>query len=174
MGRASVAGTPASASICLDVPGCVSVTPWVDAGQGSRLQNSIRSFCVFLCTALLAVTTLHGMMDAQHGMAHAADWPAVALVEVDTVADQIADHVHVAPDDQSDIPPAEDVDNDGPMGHGHQVGGDSHGALPGAEHPLDDSLRSRLAARTPGVDPALGDLNRDGPEYPPKRMRTVV
>lgn len=113
------------------------------------------------------------MTDAQHGVAHAADWPAVALVEIDTVADQIADHVHVAPDDHSDDAPAENVDNDGPVGHGHQIGGDSHGALPGAEHPLNDSLSSRLA-RKPGVDPALDDLNRDGPEYPPKRMRTVV
>jgi hypothetical protein len=139
-----------------------------------NLRNSIRSFCVFLCTALLAVTTLHGMMDAQHGMAHAADWPAVALVEIDTVADQIADHVHVALDDQSDDATPEDVDNEAPVGHGHQVGGDSHGALPGAEHPLDDGLSTRLAARTPGVAPALGDLSRDGPEYPPKRMRTVV
>ena len=114
------------------------------------------------------------MMDAQHGMAHAADWPAVGLVEVDTVADQIGDHVHVAPDDQSDDVTPEDVDNEGPVGHGHQVAGDSHGALPGAEHLQDDSLRSRLTARTPGVDPVLDDLNRDGPEYPPKRMRTVV
>lgn len=172
-GRAS-ARPPAIASICLEVPGCVIVAPRVDAGQGSPLKNSIRSFCVFLCTALVAVTALHGLTDAQHGMAHAADWPAVALVDVDTVADQIADHVHVAPDDQSDDAVPEDVDNEGPVGHGHQVGGDSHGALPGAEHPQDDARTSRLAARTPGVAPALGDLNRDGPEYPPKRMRTVV
>ena len=165
---------PASASICLEGLGCLGVAPRVEAGRGSPLQTSIRSFCVFLCTALLAVTTLHGMMDAQHGMAHTADWPAVALVEVDTVADQSADHVHVAPDDQSDDATPEDIDNEGPVGHGHQVGGDSHGALPGAEHPLDDGLSSRLAARTPGEAPALGDLSRDGPEYPPKRMRTVV
>jgi hypothetical protein len=140
----------------------------------SQLAKSDRAICVFLCAALLAVTTLHGMTEARHGMAHAADWPAVALVEIDTVADQIGDHVHVAPDDQPGDPSPEDVNNEGPVGHGHQVGGDSHGALPEAERPLDDSLRSRLAARTPGVDPAWGELNRDGPEYPPKRMRTVV
>lgn len=165
---------PAIASICLEVPSCVIVTPRVQAGKGSYLQNSIRSFCALLCTAFLAVATMHGMTDAQHGAAHAADWPAVALVETDTVADQIVDHVHVAPDDASDDAHPEEVDNEGLAGHGHQIGGDSHGALPGAEHPLDDGLTSRLAARTPGVAPALGDLSRDGPEYPPKRMRTVV
>ncbi len=138
------------------------------------MQHLIRSFCVFLCTAFLAVTMSHGVTDARHSAGHAADWPAVALVDLDGGAGKWEGHVHVAPEGSFDETPADDVGNDGPVGHSHQIGGDSHAALPGAAHPLDDSLRSRLAARTPGVDTALGEVNRDGPEYPPKRMRTVV
>ena len=138
------------------------------------MHNAIRSFCVFLCTALLAVTTIHGVTDVQHSMGHASDWPALALVDIDEASANHADHVHIEPDDTSDDLSGEKVDADGPMGHGHHIGGDTHAALPGTDHPLSNGFPSRLGSRGPGVDSALGQLTGDGPEHPPKRMRTVV
>lgn len=137
------------------------------------MQHSIRSVCVFLCIALLAVTSIHGVSDTQHTVAHASDWPALALADHDGATGNQLDHIHVAADDLSEEAPTGEIDGDGPLGHSHHIGGDSHPALPGAEYPMNDGSSSNVA-RGHGLDSALGDMTRDGPEHPPKRMRTVV
>lgn len=112
---------------------------------------------------------MNGVADMQHGIGHASDWPAAAITDA---SDHDSGHFHVAPD-RSDKTPTGEIDGDGRMGHGHHAG-DNYAALPGAEYPVNANATPVADARGHGLDSALGDMSRDGPEYPPKRMRTVV
>jgi hypothetical protein len=135
------------------------------------LPNALRHLCIGLCVALLAAMNLHGVTEAQHAVGHAADWPAVALSEVHDGDHH--PHVHVAPEEFPDTDPDRDKDGAPPVGHHHHAG-DVHAALPSPERSMTGASALMLALRRPGLDPALPGLAGDGPEHPPKRMRTVV
>ena len=136
------------------------------------MPDVLRPFCIGLCVAVLAAMNLHGLSASQHELGHAADWPAVALTDTDD--DHHAPHVHMAPEE---VPDADaDPDGDGPMpvGHHHHGGGDVQAAVSGSGRTLIAATPATSAVWRPGVDPALSSLPGDGPEHPPKRMRTVV
>lgn len=146
-----------------------------DGYRGSRshsLPHFMRHLCIGLCFAFLAALNLHGLSQTQHDFAHAADWPAVALIEADD--DHHAAHVHVAPDDIPDLDTDRDGDGPIPVGHHHHGGGDVHAAMLSSGRVLTETSPPAPALRRPGPDPALSSLAGDGPEYPPKRMRTAV
>ncbi|HWQ85724.1 hypothetical protein [Brevundimonas sp.] len=138
------------------------------------MNHALRHICIGLCVALLAAMNLHGLSQSRHDFAHAAEWPAVALVESEH--DPHPAHVHLAPEEVPDT----DTDNrDGdepiPVGHHHHHGGsDVQAAMPSSGRVLTDRPSSASALRRPGLDPALASHTGDGPEHPPKRMRTVV
>ena len=136
------------------------------------MPHTLRHLCFGLCIALLAAINLHGVSKSQHDFAHAADWPAVALVEADD--DHHAAHVHVDPDEVPEM--NADLDSDGPipMGHHHHGGGDVHAAMPSSGRVLTNSSSPASDLRRPGLDPALSSHSGDGPEHPPKRIRTVI
>jgi hypothetical protein len=135
------------------------------------LPHLFRQLCIGLCVAILAAMNLHGLSESQHAVGHAADWPAVAVTEA--YDDHHAVHVHVAPDEAPDTDTDRDSDGPIPVGH-HHHGGDVQAAMPGAGRVLITASPSTSALLRPGADPALSSLEGDGPEYPPKRMRTVV
>jgi len=136
------------------------------------VPHAFRHLCIGLSVAILAAMNLHGLSESQHTLGHAADWPAVALVEADD--DHHAAHVHVAPDDAPDTDTDRDSDGPIPVGHHHHSGGDVHAAMPGSGRVLIAVSPSTSALQRPGAEPALPSLAGDGPEHPPKRMRTVV
>jgi len=134
------------------------------------MTSLVRTFCTMFAVAILAAMNLHGVTQSQHTMAHVADWPAVALVETADDHDHHGAHVHVAPDADGD----RDIDGDRPVGHHHHGGGDNQAALPTMSRSLTDAPRLGSTVVEPGSGPPLSGFTGDGPEYPPKRMRTVV
>ena len=136
------------------------------------MPQPFRHLCIGLCVALLAAMSLHGLSRSQHDFAHAADWPAVALIQADD--DHHAAHVHVAPDEVPDLDTDRDGDGPIPVGHHHHGGGDVQAAMPSSSRVLTETSPPASTLRRPGPDPALSSHTGDGPEYPPKRMRTVV
>ncbi|MBI2260795.1 MAG: hypothetical protein HYU62_03935 [Caulobacterales bacterium] len=135
------------------------------------MPNALRHLCIGLCVAVLAAMNLHGLSQSQHAVGHAADWPAIALSEAD---EDHHGHVHVAPEEAPDTDPDRDTDGARPVGHHHHAGGDIHAALPLLERDMTEASSLTSALRWAGPDPVLPSLSSDGPEYPPKRMRTVV
>lgn len=136
------------------------------------MPHLFRQLCIGLCVALLAAINLHGLSETQHAVGHAADWPAVAVSEADD--DHHAVHIHVAPDETPDPDTDRDSDSPIPVGHHHHGGGDVQAAMLGAGRVLITASPSAAALRRPGPDPALSGHTGEGPEHPPKRMRTVV
>lgn len=128
--------------------------------------------CIGLCVAFLAALNLHGVSQSQHDFAHAADWPAVALIEAD--GDHHPAHVHIAPDEVTDTDTDRAGDGPIPIGHHHHGGGDVQAALPSSSRVLTPTSSPTSALQRPGSDPTLSSLPGDGPEHPPKRIRTVV
>jgi hypothetical protein len=138
------------------------------------VSHVLRHFCIGLSVAILVALNLHGVVQSQHEVAHAADWPAVALADTDTDTDHHDAHVHVAPSDVPDPDTDQDADREQPLGHHHHGGADAHAALPTWGRGLTEGPTQASAQRRAGSDRALSGLPGDGPEYPPKRMRTVV
>lgn len=136
------------------------------------MPHVLRHLCIGLCVAVMAAMHLHGVSQSRHDFAHAADWPAVALIEADD--EPHAAHVHVAPDEAPDNDTDPDDDGPIPVGHHHHGGADVQAAMPASGRVLTDTSSAASALRRPGPDPALSSHTGDGPEHPPKRMRTVV
>lgn len=152
---------------------CLGSGWWLNgSGEPGYLNHALRHLCIGLCVALLAAMNLHGLSQAQHHFAHAADWPAVALIDSDH--DHHAAHAHVAPEDVPDTDTDRNDDGPIPVGHHHHGGGDVQAAIPASGRGLTETSTAASALWRPGTDPALSSLTGDGPEYPPKRMRTVV
>ncbi|MDP2258575.1 MAG: hypothetical protein Q8J89_02515 [Caulobacter sp.] len=142
------------------------------------LPHLFRHLCIGLCVALLAAMNLHGVSQVQHAIAHASDWPAVAIAGADSDhhlpgGGHVA-HVHLAPDEAPDADIEEDADGPRPVSHHHHAGGDVPAAMPDAGRMLTAALSPTALIWRPGPDPALSSLAGDGPEHPPKRKRTVV
>ncbi|MFA4950425.1 hypothetical protein [Brevundimonas sp.] len=138
------------------------------------MTSLARTFCTLFAVAILAALNLHGVTQSQHAMAHVADWPAVALVDQGNDHDHHAAHVHVAPDELPNDDEGSDSDGDRPIGHHHHGLGESQGAMPVISRDLSETPRLILSLGVPGSGPPLSSLTGDGPEHPPKRMRTVV
>lgn len=136
------------------------------------MPHVLRHVCIGLCVALLAAMNLHGVSQSQHDFGHASDWPAVALIEAGD--DHHASHVHVAPDGVPDTNTDRNDDGPIPVGHHHHGGGDVQAAMPASGRVLTETSSPASTLRRPGADPALSSHTGDGPEHPPKRMRTVV
>jgi hypothetical protein len=120
---------------------------------------------------------LHGVSQSQHDFAHAADWPAVALIEADDDHHAVhvhAAHVHVSPEQVPDLDTDRDGDGPMPVGHHHHGGSDVQAAMPSSSRGLTETSSPASALRRPAADPALSSHTGEGPEHPPKRMRTVV
>lgn len=135
------------------------------------MPHLFSQLCISLCVAILAAMNLHGLSESQHAVGHAADWPVVAVTEA--YDDHHAVHVHVAPDEAPNTDTDRDSDGPIPVGH-HHHGGDVQVAMPGVGRVLITASPSTSALLRPGADSALSSLEGDGPEYPPKRMHTVV
>lgn len=135
------------------------------------MPHAFRHIFFGLCVAVLAAMNLHGVSLSQHAVGHAADWPAISLSEADG---DHHPHVHVAPDEAPDTDTDRDADGAPPVGHHHHGGGDVHAAPLSTERGLTEALALTSALRWAGPEPALSSLADDGPEHPPKRMRTVV
>lgn len=114
---------------------------------------------------------MHGVVQSQHAVGHSSDWPPAALA--DTHTDHHDTHFHVAPSDAPDSDPDRGADGDQPLGH-HHHGADAHAALPTWGKALTEGPTAASAKRRAGSDRAVSGLPGDGPEYPPKRMRTVT
>lgn len=152
---------------------CLGSGWWLNgSAEPGYLTHALRHLCIGLCVAFLAGMNLHGLSQSQHAFGHAADWPAVALIEADD--DHHAAHVHEAPDEVPDTDTDRGGDESIPVGHHHHGGADVQAALPASGRVLTDGSSPASALRRPGPDPALSSHTSDGPEHPPKRMRTVV
>jgi len=142
------------------------------------LPQLFRHLCIGLCVALLAAMNLHGVSQGQHAIAHAADWPAVALSGADDdhhgPGGHHLAHVHLAPEEAPDADIDQDADGPRPVSHHHHAGGEVPAAMPDAGRMLTAALSPTALLWRLGPDPALSSLAGDGPEHPPKRMRTVA
>lgn len=141
------------------------------------MTSLARTVCTMFAVAVLAAMNLHGVTQSQHTMAHLADWPAVAFVGVSDDHDHHGAHMHVAPDHAPDTAPEsrEEDGNEGrPVGHHHHGGGDSQTAIPVTARVWSAEPMLSVSRVPPGSGPLRPGLTMDGPEYPPKRMRTVV
>ncbi len=136
------------------------------------MPTFVRHFCIGLCVAILAALNLHGVVQVQHSVAHAADWPAVALADTD--ADHHDAHMHVAPSDAPDSDTGQDADREQPLGHHQHGAADANAALPVGVRGLTEGPASTSGQRHAGLHYVLSGLPGDGPEYPPKRIRTVI
>lgn len=136
------------------------------------MPHVIRHLCIGLCVAMLAALNLHGVVEARHAADHAVDWPAVTLVA--GLDYHGAAHLHVAADVAPDTEQDRGVDDASPVGHHHHGGADVHGAMPAMTRDATSAPSLISALGSPESDPAIAGLAGDGPEYPPKRMRTVV
>lgn len=148
------------------------------------MPRLFRTLCVSLCVALVAALSLHGVQEGQHQLAHASEWPVVAIHHDDHAdvvdVDHGSLHVHVAPDTPVDDPldQTENTDGDGdaghPAGHHHHSGGDTHTAIPVLDRGLSPLVAMSALLLQPAVDGARPDHDGDGPEYPPRRTRTII
>ena len=148
------------------------------------MSRLFRTLCVSLCAAVVATLSLHGVQEGRHQIAHASDWPAVAIGHDDH--EEIVDvdhgslHVHIAPDAPADDPldRAEDPDNDGdaarPTSHHHHTSGDSHTPIPIVNRDLSPPVALNAVLIQPAVGSARPTHEGDGPEYPPRRTRTII
>lgn len=136
------------------------------------MPDIIRQLCIVMCVAVLAALNLHGVMESQHAVGHASDWPTVALADSDAQHHEV--HMHVESSDAPDSDTNRDADREPPLGHHHHGGADAHAALPILGNGLAEGPTVAQAQRRAGLDRAMSGLPGDGPEYPPKRMRTVV
>ncbi len=148
------------------------------------MSRLFRTICVSLCAALVATLSLHGVQEGRHQIAHASDWPAVAIGHGDHA--EIADvdhgslHVHIAPDAPAEDPldQAEDGEDEGeagrPASHHHHTSGDSHTAIPILNRDLSPLVAMNAVLIQPAGDGARPAHDGDGPEYPPKRTRTII
>lgn len=135
------------------------------------MSHALRQLCIGLCVAIMVALNLHGAVQAHHSVAHAAGWPSVAVADVDLKHGDA--HSHSLPTYSPESDPDRDADREQPLGH-HHHGTDAHAALPIWDKGLTEGLASVSAWRPVGEDHDLPGLPGDGPEYPPKRMRTVV
>lgn len=148
------------------------------------MSSLFRTLCVSLCAALLAVLSLHGVQEGRHQIAHASDWPAVSIHHDDHAevvdVDHGSLHVHVAPDAPADDPldQAENTNGDGdagrPASHHHHSSGDTHTAIPVLDGDLSALVAMNAMLLQPAVDGARPAHDNDGPEYPPRRTRTII
>ncbi len=148
------------------------------------MSRLFRTLCVSLCAALVAVLSLHGVQDSRHQIAHAADWPAMAIGHEDHAEtvdiEHGSPHVQVAPEATSYDPldQAEKIEGDGgggrPASHHHHSGSDAHTAIPILGRDLTPLVASDAVLFKPAVDDARPAHDNDGPEYPPRRMRTII
>ncbi len=149
---------------------------------GSRsppVPRQFRALFVSLCAALLVVVSLYGALQTNHRIAHASDWPPVASVGSEVDADHDPLHVHVAPDasEKGDAVPSDDDDRDNGLrssGHHHPSSGDSPNLVPAIGPVVKAVHRSNGVQHWSARDRSHPEHDGDGPEYPPKRMRTVV
>ena len=146
--------------------------------QEPPLSRLFRTLCVSFCAALLAVTSLYGASQTGHRVAHTFDWPPIASPGSAFDADHDPLHVHVAPKPATgtDAAGGEDPDTSEtrPTGHHHAATGDSPNAVPEAGNGVKAILRSTTGQHWSAGDPSRPNHDGDGPEYPPKRMRTVI
>ena len=148
------------------------------------MSRLLRTLCVSLCAALVAVLSLHGVQEGRHQIAHASDWPAVAIDHEDHAevvdVDHGSLHVHVAPhapaDDPLDQADAMEADGDAgrPASHHHHSSGDNHTAIPVIDRELSLPVPTNAMLLQPAVGGARPDHDGDGPEYPPRRTRTIT
>lgn len=132
------------------------------------MPQSIRTFCISVCVALVAALSLHASAQAQHEVGHSAGWPPVSMVASD---DHGHAHTHMAPEETS--PEAPDQDQDGqPTGH-HHSGVEKPSATPAVSTAAQPPL-VRVAEHTLGQSRPLENVGLDGPEYPPKRTRAIL
>ncbi len=139
------------------------------------MSRLFRTLCVSLFVALVAVLSLHGVQDGQHQLAHAAEWPTASAAHDDHDRDpaQITTDTIVDRIDQ-----AESNDDDGgagrPTGHHHHGGGDTHTAIPALGRDFAPLVAANALLIQPAVDGSRPGRTEDGPEHPPKRMRTIL
>ena len=155
-----------------------------EAGVCLALPRLFRTLCVSLCAALVAVLSLHGVQEGRHEIAHASDWPAVAIAHDDHGAvvdvDHGSLHVHVAPDAPAadSMDEAENTDGEGdagrPASHHHHSSGDNHTAIPVLDRDVSPRVAVNALLLQPAVDGARPGHDGDGPEYPPRRLRTII
>ncbi len=147
------------------------------------LPRLFRALCISLCVALVATLSLHGVQEGRHQIAHASNWPAVAIdhgahAEVVDV-DHGSAHIHVAPDASAEDPldQAENTDGEGENGHPaghHHTSGDNHTAIPVIDRGLSPLVSMDASLLQPAGDDARPAHDDDGPEYPPRRTRTII
>ncbi len=136
------------------------------------MPHLIRRLCIGLAVAILAAMNLHGLSQSQHVFVHAGEGAAVALIE--SGDDHPADHVHLAPDEGPDTDNERDGEGSMPFGHHHHGGGDGQAAMPSLGRVLTNSTSTASILGRPGPNTARSSHTGDGPDHPPKRMRTVV
>lgn len=138
------------------------------------MTSLARTICTLFAVAVLAAMNLHGVTQSQHKIAHAADWPAVSLIQTAGGHDHPDAHIHVAPDDVPDADDDRNSDPAQPMGHHHHGGGDNQTATLDVGRAITEAPPLASSTTAPSLGRPLSNLIGDGPDYPPKRMRTVV
>jgi hypothetical protein len=126
----------------------------------------------------------HGVINTQHRIDHALQFPGVAYAETASVDhDHAEDHDHGHDHESFDPEPlstdiAEAVDvadtgGDSPINHHHHSGGDIHVALAAPTHPAQAVISA--AARLGPMDSLTPPgLSGDGPSHPPKQQRLIA
>ena len=94
---------------------------------------------------------------------------AMALIALSTLG-ACAHYVPLAQADSSNG----DGDAGRPTSHHHHSSGDNHTAIPVLDRDLNPLIAINAALLQPAVDGARPAHDGDGPEYPPKRTRTII
>ncbi|MFN7128002.1 MAG: hypothetical protein ACK4OJ_02955 [Brevundimonas sp.] len=124
----------------------------------------------------------HGVIDTQHRIEHALQFPGVSYAEAATIdQDQEADHGDEHARDQPESPPTgeaatsdvPDKSIDGPIKHHHHNAGEIHVALATPVHP-SEAVISASGNLAPAAGLTPPGLRGDGPSHPPKQQRLIA
>lgn len=132
------------------------------------MTKLIPTLCAIICVAVVGAMMTHGMSDLRHEVSHATVEQAGSIGHDHAVEHDPATEVDVASAD------ADDSSGSLPPGHHHHGGGDTQVALPGQEGGLPHLTEARGGSAFLRVNQLPEGLIGDGPEHPPKQLRTIA
>lgn len=132
------------------------------------MNKLIPILCAIICVAILGAMMTHGMSDLRHEASHATVAQAELIGHDHAVAPSPATEVEVASAD------AGEPSGSFPPGHHHHGGGDTQAALPSQEGGLPRLTEAGGGSAYLRVNQLPEGLIGDGPEHPPKQLRTIV
>jgi hypothetical protein len=132
------------------------------------LNKLIPTLCALVCVAVFGVMMTHGLSDLRHEASHAAVEQAESIGHDHAASHGPATDIEVASGNAAEPPGSL------PAGHHHHGGGDSQAALPSQAGDLPRLTEARGGSAFLRVNQLPEGLIGDGPEHPPKQLRTIA